>query len=87
LEYLKIGTHDLGHTANLGKAPELVESGAVGTSIVAQCLQCHVEANLVPILETVGDGLCRAIDSDPDALNEMLLDAFLESPPREADDP
>lgn len=43
-------------TANLGHGPEIVAGHAFSVRGFAQGLERHIEANLVPVLEAVGDG-------------------------------
>jgi len=45
----------------------------VAAAVVPQRLQRHVEADLVPELEAVGDSLGRAEDTDSDPVDLMLL--------------
>src|SRR5579883_2168792 len=67
----EIGAHDVGHPADLREAPQLVHRRPPFAPGLAQRLQRHIQPDLVPIFEAVGDGLGRAVDAHGHAVDHM----------------
>src|SRR6266571_9481336 len=56
--------HHRRDSADLGVPPQFVHARAVPLSVVSQRLDGDIQADLVPVLEAVGHGLGRVVDSN-----------------------
>ena len=74
-EAVEIGPQDVEHPAHFGVMPYFVRSGLLVPPRITQRLDRDVDADPVSEAETVGDGLGDGINSDRDALDDVLLDA------------
>jgi hypothetical protein len=62
-EGLEVGSHHVGDPADLGEFPEIVERVPLPLDTVLERLHGPVQPDLVPVLETVGDGLRGRVDA------------------------
>src|SRR5881296_2056497 len=75
---LDVGPHDLLDPADPGVAVHLVHRDAALAPRLAQGLERHLETDLVPVLETVGDGLGQRVDAHGLSLDAMGFDPLRE---------
>lgn len=54
---LQVGIHDIGHPADDGEAHDFLHSAEVLPMNLAQGFKIYIQADLVPVLEAVGNGL------------------------------
>ncbi|MGI8546796.1 MAG: hypothetical protein ACR2M1_05590 [Gemmatimonadaceae bacterium] len=54
--------------------PKLIDRAPSRGAAFTPSFDCDVNADLLPVLEAVGDGPCRIVDRDRDAIDYMLLD-------------
>ena len=80
----KVWAHDIGDPIDDGVAPKLIHSEPTLTPAIVKRFECHVETDLVPELEAIGDRLGRRVDTYLDALNDVGLDALRECFSRKA---
>src|SRR3990167_10062436 len=80
---LQVRPHHVGHAADLGIAPDLIHRSLVAGTRVLECLQGHVEADLVPVLEAVSHRLRHTVDPQPDAIAFNFFDPCGEGLARE----
>ena len=74
---LQVGPHHVGHAANLGEAPDVIDGYLGAGPGVLEGLQRHVQADLVAVLEAIRCGLGHAVHAELDAIAFNLLDACL----------
>ena len=74
---LKIRSHDICNSANLDKVPQIIR---------LKRFKRYVQADLVAVLEAVGDRLRRAVRLDAHTFNKPFLDALGESGTRRTDE-
>src|SRR5471032_2089379 len=73
---LKVGAHHICDATNFGEVPEVISAGLLLRSCILECLQRHVEPDLVAVLEAVGDGLGYTVDPQFDLITLKNLNAF-----------
>ena len=72
-------SHDIGHPAHLRKMRYLLGGDNLGPPGIPQCLNRHINTDLVSILETINNGLCCRVNLNIHTLNAMMLDTILKS--------
>src|ERR1035437_4257784 len=84
---LHIGANDIANPADFGVAVDFVDVGLFLEKAILQSFYCDIESDLVPELETVGDGFRSRIDADGDAFDLMGFDSFSQGRPGQSYDP
>ncbi len=73
---LKIGAHHVRHAVDDGVAPSVVHRDLAALHAIAQCFERDIEADLVAVLEAIGDGFGGIEHRHADAVDQYLLNAF-----------
>ena len=60
-KHLQVGAHDVAHAADIGILPQVVHRAAPCSQALPECLNGYIQANLIAVFETVGNGLGRGI--------------------------
>jgi hypothetical protein len=81
------GMHYVRYPADLGGVPEFVGGRFSLPETVAGSLNCHVDADLVSILETVGHGLDGRVNSNGHSFYDVFLHARRQGDTGKKDDP
>src|SRR5450830_36234 len=74
---LQVGLHDSFDTIDLCEMAQFSHGDLAAAPGLSQCLQCHVEANLVAKLEAVGHRLGRAVHTDGGSVVGYRLDTIV----------
>src|SRR5450759_69199 len=87
LDGLQIRSHDICHAADFGVFPEVGRGRFPLSDAFLESLQCHVQTDFVPILETVNDGLGRMGHPDRHAVKHMGFNSNCVRRSRKANNP
>ena len=82
----QIGTHHIGYPANCRVTPELVHGAFARAPTLSQCFNGYILSDLVPVLETISDGLGERVNPGRNTVYQMRLYAGLQCLPGESDD-
>jgi hypothetical protein len=74
----EVWPHDIGNSTDFGKLPELVCGRRTFAPSVSERFNGNVDADLIAVLEAVGDGFGRRVNFDVHAVDAMVFDAFAE---------
>src|SRR3990170_6245291 len=73
---LQVGAHDVFHPADSREAYEIVDLESPASPVGLEGLHGHVDADLVAMLETVGDRLLRGVDAYRHAVDVVRVNPF-----------
>ncbi len=72
----KVWAHDIGDPIDDGVAPKLIHSEPTLTPAIVKRFECHVETDLVPELEAIGNSLGRIEHAHFHAVRHKFVDAL-----------
>ena len=75
-EGLQVGSYDVPHAADPGEVHNFADVHGLALTVHSDRLDGAVHADLVTILEAVGQGFLGAVDFHGDAVKFVCLDAF-----------